>query len=338
MWKILIRIILRYRLINLIVIGAITIFMGYQATKVKMSYEMARMLPTSDSVSIEYDNFKTHFGQDGAVMFVGFEGNDIYQLSRFQAYYDLCDKIRHTHGVEEVISITRLFQLEKDTNAHKFVFRPVVAVKPTRQAEADSIRHCISKLPFYEGLLFNSSTGVHLLGITLSKEMLNSKARVELIYNLKAEIDTFSKEQGLTPHFSGLPYIRTITTKKIQDELLIFTLAALLVAGILLFVFFRSKKAVIFPLIIVIISVIWALGSIALLGFKITILTGILPPLLIIIGVENCVFLLNKFHTEYREHGNKVNCQRNVSEEIHRLFPPSALLLLMKHCFKMTKR
>lgn len=316
MWRVLTRIILRFRLINLIIIGLITLFMGWQALRVQMSYEMARMLPSTDSASIDYESFKSSFGQDGAVMFVGFEGENIYELSRFQAFYDLSEEIRQTEGVEEVVSLTRLYHLSKDTVAHKFVFRKVLDYRPEKQSLVDSIQQQILRLPFYDGLLFNSKTGVHLMAITLDKQMLNSKARVALIYSLHDKIDAFANAHRQTAHYSGLPYIRTITTKKIQDELLIFTLASLLVAALLLFFFFRSKKAVVFPLIIVIISVIWALGTISLLGFKITILTGILPPLLIIIGVENCIFLLNKFHSEYKEHGNKVKALSRVIERI----------------------
>ena len=113
-----------------------------------------------------------------------------------------------------------------------------------------------------------------------------------------------------------MPYIRTVTTEKVKNELKIFVILAMLIAAIILFLFYRSFKAVFFPMIIVLISLIWVMGTISLFNYKITILTGIIPPLLIVIVVENCIFLLNKFHNEYRNHGNKVKALSRVVQRI----------------------
>ena len=154
MWKYLVRLILRNRLTNLIVILLITIFMGWQATKVKMSYEMARMLPASDSTSIAYEEFKDLFGQDGSVMFVGLQDERIYNIEEFNDWYDLSWKIREINGVQEVLSIGKIYNLVKNDTSGLLDFRPVVPVKPQYQHELDSLREVILKLPFYNGLLY----------------------------------------------------------------------------------------------------------------------------------------------------------------------------------------
>lgn len=306
MWTVLSRIILRYRLASLIIIGSITLLMGYLATGVQMSYEMARMLPAGHPASRTYDNFRETFGKDGAIIFVGFKGDSACSLPVVRGIYDLTDAIGQTPGVKDVMSLARVYELRKDTSEGRFTFVRVSEECPATQAGCDSLCGYIANLPFYHGLLLNSSTGVHLMAITLEEKMLDSRKRVKLIYGLKDKIEGFAAQHEIDVHFSGMPYIRTLTTKKVQDELLLFTLAALGIAGLLLLYFFRSKKAVLLPLFIVSLSVVWAMGSIALFGFKITILTGLIPPLLIVIGVENCIFLLNRFHTEFLDHGNKV--------------------------------
>jgi hypothetical protein len=306
MWTILSRIILRYRVASLVVIGSMTLFMGYMATQVQMSYEMARMLPAGHPASRHYEAFRETFGKDGAVIFVGFKGDSICTLPVLHDVYTLTAEIGAMEGIKEVLSLARVYELKKDTAAGQFVFRLVSEESPLTQEACDSLCAHIAGLPFYRGLLLNEDSGVHLMAITLEEEMLDSRKRVKLIFGLKEKIEAFSVRQGVQVHFSGMPYIRTITTKKVQDELLLFTLAALGIAGLLLLYFFRSKKAVLLPLFIVSLSVVWAMGSIALFGFRITILTGLIPPLLIVIGVENCIFLLNRFHTEFLDHGNKV--------------------------------
>lgn len=306
MWIRLSRFILRNRVANLVAIGLITLFMGLMATRVRMSYEMARMLPASDTVSRTYESFRQTFGQDGSIVYAGFKGDSICSHKVFAGLFKLTHEISAIQGIKDVMSPGRVFILKKDTLLHKFVFETYPPKAPRTKAETDSLCRELHCLPFYEGMLFNFDKGIALMAITLQPEMVNNKGRVVLIRQLESRLREFGQQNHLEVHISGMPYIRTLTTRKVQQELLWFSLGALLISALLLYYFFRSKKAVIFPLIIVGISVVWALGTIALLGYKITILTGLIPPLLIIIGVENCIFLLNRFHAEFRQHGNKV--------------------------------
>lgn len=306
MWKYIVRGVLRYRVINLIVIGLITVFMVYMATQNKMSYQLAQMLPSDHPIMKDYDKFKENFGQDGSVMFIGTHFDDIYQLDQFNAWYDLTHQLAEVEGVEGVVSVTQLYTLTKDKEHKKFNFETVVKQKPQTQEELDSLAQIIRGLKFYDELLYNSETGVQLMLVTLDKDVLNTKDRVALVYGLKDMLDAFGKKNHLEMHYSGLPYIRTVTSDLIKRELNIFIFLALFVAALILTFFFRNFQSVFYPVLIVIISTIWTLGSIALMGYEITILTGIIPPLLIVIGIENSIFLLNKYQSEYKSHRNKI--------------------------------
>ncbi|MEE4257123.1 MAG: MMPL family transporter, partial [Bacteroidales bacterium] len=316
LWNFLVRIILRYRLTNLIVILLVTIFMGWQATRVKMSYELVRMLPESDSTSIAYEEFKDLFGQDGSVMFVGIKDERIYELDKFNDWYDLSWEIKQIDGVEEVLSIGKIYNLVKNDSTEKLDFLPVIPQKPQYQEELDSLLDVIFDLPFYRGFLYNDNRDVTMIMVTLDKEKVNTKSRDKLIAGITSLVDDFGERYKQEIHYSGLPYIRTITTKKVQNELYFFIVMALVIASAILFLFFRSVKAVFFTMLIVGITVVWVLGTISIFGYKITLLTGILPPLLVVIVVENCIFLLNKYHNEYLLHGNKVKALSRVVTRI----------------------
>ena len=316
MWNFLVRHILRDRVGILVVIGLVTLFMGYKAREVKLSYEMARMLPATDSTTIIYENFKKKFGEDGSVMFIGIQDKNLFSLNKFNDWYDLSAKLKNIQGVEEVLSVTRLFKLFKNDSLKKFEFLPVCPERPKTQQEVDSIKKVIYSIPLYEDLIFTKEGGATLMMVTLDKKKLNTKNRIALIREIKQTADSFGVKYNVPVHYSGLPYIRTVTSKMVENELKLFVLLALAVAALFLFIFFRSWKAVVFPMIIIVISVVWALGMIVLFGYKITILTGIIPPLLIVIGVENCIFLLNKYHYEFRHHRNKVKSLSRVIERI----------------------
>ncbi len=312
MWTYLARLILRRRYWNLTIILLLTAFMIFQGRQVTMSYEMAQMLPSSDSTSIIYDDFKKTFGQDGSVLFIGVQDTNLFELDEFNAWYDLTDSIQRIAGVEGVLSVSQLYYLQKNDSLKKFDFLPVFTRKPQSQHELDSMMQVIMSLPFYDGLLYNSENNFTMMAVTLDKEVLNTKARVGLIYEIRDAGNAFAEKFGVELHYSGLPYIRTITAKKIENELRLFTLLALAIASIILLIFFRNWKIVLATMLIVLIALAWVMGLLVLFGYEITILTGILPPLLIVIVVENSIFLLNKYHAEIVKHGNKIKALTRV--------------------------
>lgn len=316
MSQFLVRFILRNRLYNLIVILALTGFMAYMATGLKISYDFQQMLPYTDSISIEYHQFKEVFGEDGSVMVIGIKSDNLFSLDEFNDWWDLTYSIKAMEGVGEVVSLARIYQLEKDDSLRKLNFDLVFRNKPKTQAELDSLKNVVLSIPFYEGFLINKKTGATLMMVTLNKDQLKNKNRVRLVKDIVDLTNKFGKNHHIDLHYSGLPYIRIKIAEKLQKEQVIFIAAALILTLLIILAFFRSFKIALFTLLIVIINVAWVFGVNVLLGYKLTILTAILPPLLIVIVVENCIFMLTKFHHEFRLHGNKVKA---LSRMIQRL-------------------
>ncbi|MBN2637927.1 MAG: MMPL family transporter [Bacteroidales bacterium] len=307
MWQFLVRFILRNRLTILIVIGLLTVFMGYEGSKVKLSYELAKMLPSTDPTSIEYNKFKKEFGQtgDGSVTFVAVKDPQLFTLSHFTEWYDITQELRKIKGVKQVVSSARVFSLVRNDSLHKFEFVNLVPFKPTTQQQVDSIKNKLYNLPMYANRLYNRGNHVQMIMITVDKDILNSKKRIPMMQKITETVNQYGNMFHVDMRYSGLPYIRTIQSKLILNESFFFIFLSAFITFVLLFILFRSLRAVFFAMVVVIVAVIWTLGSITLLGYKFTILTGVLPPLLIVIGVENSIFLLNKYLDEIRLHGNK---------------------------------
>ncbi|RLD47318.1 MAG: RND family transporter [Bacteroidetes bacterium] len=316
MWKYIIRLILRQKYLVLTIVFLSSLFMAYEGAQIKMSYEMAQMLPDSDSTVIRYQNFKKIFGQDGSVLYLAIEDDSIKKLKNFNYWYDLAENLEGVEGVEAVISLSKIFELRKNDSLKKFIIKPIFKHKPQSQSELDSLFNEIERLPFYKGRLYNTESFATIMAITLDKEIINSKRRFELLENIENRVNKYQKTCDIDVHYSGLPYIRTKTSALIKSELFLFTILTMLIASFILFLFFRSFKAVFFPLIVMVVSVLWVIGFIHLFGFEITILTGILPPLIIILVVENNIFLLNKYHSEYKSHKQKTKA---LARMIHRV-------------------
>jgi len=316
MWKIIARIVLRQRWLLIGVIAAVTLIMAWFARDVRISYELPQMLADEDSTLIEYRTFKSRFGEDGNMMFIAFRDSQLFTLKHFSALYRLGEELKKVNGVEEVMSVARCINIFKDDSIRQFRYALLVSRTPSSQAEVDSISRIIHTLTFYEGFLYNPESDVYLIGITLDKKKINDETRADMIAGVLAKTQTFGEETGVELRYSGLPYIRTVTTKMIKDELRFFVMLSLIIALLILIFVFRSARAVFSSLVVVAISVIVTLGFIGLLGYKITILTGLLPSLLIVIGIENCIYLVNKYHFEYRAHGNKVKALSRIIQRV----------------------
>lgn len=304
MWASIARFILRNRFILISVIGATTLLMAYFANKSEISYEIPKLLPDHDTTAIEYKEFKKRFGQDGSVMVIGIDTKDIYTLKLFSQWYNLGNALKDVDGVKNVLSVARLHNIIKIDSLQKFENKPIVNQCPTTQSEVDSIKEVVANLPFYKDIIYNDSST--LMAITFDNKQLNTKNRLAITDSIKAQVDKFVLLSGAKVHYSGMPYIRTNVARKIQKEMTLFMALAVIVTAVILFLFFRSFLPVIFSLAVVFVGVIWSVGILVLFGYQISVLTGLIPPLLIVIGVPNCIMLLNKYHTEFKKHGNKM--------------------------------
>lgn len=310
------RFILKHRTLLIVILALLTAFMAYKGQNVKLSYENSSLLPEKDSTRIEYQEFKKLFGEDGNVIVIGAVNPEIFNLDQFNAWSDLGDNIKKIDGIQEVVSITRAINLTKNEETHQFNIQPVVKTRPTTQAEVDSIRSLITTLKLYEGMLWNPQTKATLMTVTLDKHKLNDISRIALIDQLVQEVEAYKAQTKVEIHCSGMPYIRTVTMQKVKHELFLFVIISIVVAASIMLLFFKSIRAVVSSLLIVGISIVWVLGTLSIFNYKITILTGVIPSLIVIIVIENCIYILNKYHWEYRSHGNKM---RALSQVIHRI-------------------
>ena len=312
MWNKIADYILNHRVLNLVIASILLIFLGLKAFSVKMGHNLANTLPETDSTMVVYRQFLDKYGPDGRAIFVGMYDDKLFNLDHFQDYYDLNEKIRVIPGVTECLSVTRVYNIVKNDSVKKFQLVQVVNRRPESQAEVDSIKDVINNLAMYEGLLFNAEKHSTMMLITLDDEHANTNIRTELTDALSILLNDYGSAHNIEMHVSGMPYIREMTTQKMVKEIVGFTALSIIVAGLILFLFFRSWRPLVSVVAIVLLSVIYMFGIMALLGFDVTILTGVLPPLLIIIGVENSIFMLNKYHREFDICHDKMQALKNV--------------------------
>jgi len=316
MWTAVARIILRNRILWLSIIAGVTVYMGFRAREAQMDYEYARLLPLRDTTNIQYEHFQDIFGDEGNIIVVGISDTALREINRFRQWDALKDSLSGQEGVVNVLGISDAVMLHRNDSLQRFDVVPIAPKLPETQAELDAFWSTLYDLPIYDGLLYNKETGATIMAIALEKSILDNRNRVKVVNNLRRIIRDFDEMYAFNTHTSGFPYIRTVNAEKVSNEILIFVLLALAVTASIMLFFFRSFRAMLFSMIVVVIAVIWSFGFIVLFGFKITLLTALIPPLLIVIGIPNCIFLLNKYHQEYVNHGNQIKA---LSRVIHKI-------------------
>ena len=318
-WELIARIVLRNRILMLSIIAAITVFLALQWKNIHFTFTEANMLPDDNIANVEYNAFLDKFGEEGNLIIIGVKDSTFFTPKAYAAWSKLMNTIKQNQEVDLVVSLNDLKKLQKNEALETFELVPFVdESKALNPKYLQTIKkELFNDLPFYEGLLFNKRSGSVRSAIYMDKKIVNTKARKTFVLEkLIPAITTFEKETKIDLRVSGMPYIRTLNAKTITDEISIFIGASLLITSLLFFFFFRSFKATLISIVIVIIGVMWSFGFLGLFNYEITILTALVPSLIIVIGIPNCIFLTNKYHQEFKVHRNKAKALQRVTTKI----------------------
>lgn len=311
MWNKIAKIILRYKAPILTIIGIITVFMAYQMKNLRMKYEYAPLMPETDSIYTQYLDFKKIFGEDATMTVVAFEDPNFITLDKYHALNQLQDSLKTIEGVTGTLSYANAITIEKDTTQKKFIAHKIFETHPQTQAQLDSMYQKVIDFKYYQEMLYDGKD-CHIVAITCDPKVINNKKRDVMIGQIEQMVEQFAQDQGIQMHISGLPYTRSRLMIMVRDEMVVFCIISILIVAIIMFMFFRSIKTTLITLLIVSIGVIWTLAIMAMFGYEMTMLSGMLPPLLIVIGIPNSVYMLNKYHVEYKAHGNKIKALYRV--------------------------
>lgn len=305
MWDKVAQFIIRFRLALIVLIVLVTAVMGYFATKVEMSYDLARTVPADDPEMVFLQTFKKQFGEDANIIAVGCKDSSVYTLQKFNRFRELSKQIKAIAGVNNVLSLPEVKIVRKDTAKTRFFLDALFPKEVGSQQELDSLMGALRNQKFYMGQLVNEKNGATMMLVSVQKEVMNSEKRISLTNSLVTVGTAFTKDTGIELRYAGLPFIRTIMATKVRQEMQVFLYLSALITGLIMFFFFRSVRAVLFSMIIIGIVVVWVMGTLALLGYKITLLSGLIPPVIVTIGITNAIYLLNKYHLEYNKRQNK---------------------------------
>ena len=316
-WNSIARLILRNRITIIIMIGVATFLLSTQWKNMRFSYTEANLMPDDHEVNMNYNDFLDKFGEEGNLILLGVQDSALFTPEKFKAWNKLTDKLQEYPEVDHIISPASLQELRKFEDPKRFEMQPILEANPDSTQLKQFENKLFTELPFYENLVYSSHSNTIQSALYLNKELVNTKARkIFVLEELDPLIREFEEKHGIDVRVSGMPYIRTLNSQNIVDEIGLFIVAALFVTSLIFFFFFRSVRATLISMFTVCIGVMWAFGVIGLLHYEITILTALIPPLIIVIGIPNCIFLINKYQQEIKKHGNQAKSLQRVITKV----------------------
>lgn len=331
MWSRIATIILRNRVAMLVGLSLVTAFWLYMAiTRIHLNHKFQTMLPEKDSANIVFQDMKKRFGEDGMIMVIGINCKDLYTIEKFSKWKELGRELRKVDGVDSVFSVADMYGLYKADSVQsgtdsignpiyvqekKFQLKEICPETPATQSELDSIVSVVHSFPFYNGILYNDSTGAQLMMVFINPKKFNSEERGTTVRDVVNVADGYSKDFG-EMHYSGLPYIRDVLFHTLRSELKLFIGLSALVTCLIIFLFFRSIRVIIACMVVVITGVIWSFGTMGLLRYDVSQLMALIPPLMIVIAIPNCIYLITKYHQLFINTGNKIKALTRVIQKI----------------------
>lgn len=316
MWQSIANIILRNRFTIIGVLTLLTVFFGYHVLSgIKLDNKYGITLPKNAEAKLDYDAFKDMFGEDGGALIIGIETDSLYTETNFLKWKELGDSILKFDGVESVVSEATLFTISNNVEAKKFEAHKIFSDTKYKEKSIDSIKNEIKNNPLFRGILYSEDDNVSLMMIGIDESFITDQKKANVILDIEKVAESYSKYFG-KPKYAGMPHLRVVIGKQVMREMYIFIALLIFVTSLLIFLFFRSLRVVFICLLVVSVAVIWSIGTIGALGFNLTIIMALIPPLMIVIGIPNCIFLMTKYHQEVLEHGNKVKALSRVIKKI----------------------
>ncbi|MGA1380396.1 MAG: efflux RND transporter permease subunit [Schleiferiaceae bacterium] len=280
--------------------------MGYMGRNVEVSYHFAKMLPETDSVYTEFVALNEQFEQgSGGVVFLAAHDRAMFTPYILNSWIEMAKNIEATPEVNNVLSWHNAVALTLGPDStDRFEAAPISDGRVNSRDEAAALKATLNELPVYHGLMNSHDGNTQLMAVQISDTANYSKLFFPMIDRITNEAKKFERRTGIDVQISGVPYLRMINARSIKSEINLFLGLTGIVTLLIMFAMMRSTRAALIALAVVGVGVVGSFGVLGGLGYKLTLFSALIPPLLIVIAVPNCIFFINKYHQEYARDKN----------------------------------
>ena len=294
---------------TIIVLSVITLIQLYFITKLQFDYDFESYFPQDDPDIQFFLEFREKFENDSDYLLLGIKNEgSIYDKTFLDKVATLTTDVKKLPHIDKVVSPTSL--KVNVFGAMGGMQYPVLHRKVPHKLPADSAY--ISKSPDMIGSFF-SNDGKSLAIYIKHKNMINREESLELMISLN---DLLSKTDFKEIHIAGRIKAEYAYVIKMKKELIIFVSTSILLIILFLYVSFKSWWGVLVPMVVVLLSVLWSLGTMGMSSNPINLMTVLMPTIMFVVGMSDVVHIISKYLEELRTGHDKITAIKTTFKEV----------------------
>lgn len=275
----------------LFVFGILVLSALYPALSIRTDFNLENFFPKHDPTIKDYEYLEQEFGRDDNIIMVGFKDDSLLSPSVLTDLRSIVDSVETIPLVTEVRSLWSAENIQGD--GARLEFDPYLRDANLGTVSTDSLRNELTSDSFVEGFLVNDKATVTAFYLEITDDQNNFETRRQIIQRLNDTLNQYRHKYDFK--LSGIPYYRNQYINYLNDEIAFYiTLSSLLIV-LLLWVLYRSTLGVLFPMMIVWLTILFTLAIMQLTGGYFEVMSSTIAPILLCVGIADSIHMISKY-------------------------------------------
>ena len=279
----------KFKWLIIVVVLGLTVFFSYEAKDLHINSDIISSLPDDDPIAQLYKEIGTQFGGNDMGMIV-LETDDVFKAEVIQHIKQITDSIKYTNGVSTVTSLTNILDIKSSEWGIEIGKLVDEYDLPVEQSQLDSLKNYVFSKEMYRGAIVSEDGTATAIMFTLLPEGDKQAVAKEI----KGKIEALDLPE--TTYFGGLPLMMNDINDLIISDMVWLIPIVFIVIAIILLLSFKSFRGVLLPLLTAGLAVIWTIGLMTVTGYELTIISNIIPVVLLAIGSAYTIHVLNSIN------------------------------------------
>ena len=281
--------ILAYRWIIIILVLIFSAFFGYQIKNLKIDADILSSLPDNDPDALLLKQISSKFGGNNMGIII-LETDNIYQKDVIEDIVAITDTVSVIEGISLVTSLTNIINISRQEYGFEIGKLVDEYELPTTPEEFEKLKTNVMSNDMYKGSIVSEDGTSTIVIFTLEDGADVNEIAKTVIENTKA----LNLPNNL--YYIGSPMLVTYISDLMKRDLMRLLPIAFLLIGIILFFSFRTVSGVLLPLIIAVLSIVWSLGIMSLLGYSMSMISNNIPIIILAVGTAYTIHVLNRIN------------------------------------------
>ncbi|UCF98248.1 MAG: RND family transporter [Spirochaetaceae bacterium] len=297
-------------LLVFIVTAVLTVFFGYFALQLKVDPNVETLLPENTEIRKAMEKYRRE-GITGEYLLLAVTGEQPFTVEKLSVYYRVIKELEDLPGLEKGITPFDLMTFEK--SGSRLTVVPVAANQqpPSTPEELSLFQRRLTDTPYAQNLVV-SPDGTVLNSFFPAGKIDDFSTLMDEVRHIVADLDGY-----YSYYVSGsIPFVDRTEEYISRDLVRLFSLSAII---ILLFYFlgFRTFRGVLLPFLVIVLGTVWSLGFMSLVGYTLTIVSIITPPIVLTLGSSYSIHILNEYYRSTRSKRRDHNWVAGVIENVN---------------------